>query len=184
MFSTEWLARAYDLEVLVVVRHPAAVASSYETLGWTHDFAPLLDQCRLMRELLSVHEAQIRDFVGHERPALFQAALLWKLLYDVLLQFSERNQGWILVRHEDLARAPESGYAALFDRLGLAVPAYASLPGARASESSRGTGPYDIVRDPATTINAWRDRVSTSDLRTIRDIAGPSATSLYPEHEW
>jgi hypothetical protein len=183
-FSAEWLARGYDLEVLVVVRHPAAVASSYDTLGWTHDFAPLLDQPRLMKELLSAHEAQIRDFVNHEQPPLFQAALLWRLLYDVLLQFRERNEGWIFVRHEDLALAPERGYIALLDRLGLAVPEHTSLPAAQATKSSRGTGPYDIFRDPATTVNAWRNQISASDLRRIRHIAGPPATTWYGEHEW
>ena len=86
------------------------------------------------------------------------------------------------MRHEDLAHGPNAAFGSCW--LGLPTPAQSSLPNARAPESSRGSGPYDIVRDPATTVDAWRERISASELDAIRDIVGATASRLYPDHEW
>src|SRR5205085_10560791 len=36
LFSAEWLASRFDMNVIVMIRHPAAFASSLRRLNWAH----------------------------------------------------------------------------------------------------------------------------------------------------
>ena len=53
VFSSEWLASRFGAQVVVLIRHPAAFASSLKRLGWTHRFEHFLDQPLLLRDHLS-----------------------------------------------------------------------------------------------------------------------------------
>ena len=109
VFSSEWLASRFDAQVIALIRHPAAFASSVTRLGWTHDFALFLDQPLLLRDHLAPFEDEIRDYAAHERDAIDQAILLWRLIYSTVATFRERHPEWTFVRHEDLSRAPVPG---------------------------------------------------------------------------
>jgi hypothetical protein len=52
VFSAEWFARRLASDVVVTVRHPAAVVSSWKRLDWNFDFANLLGQAALVRDVL------------------------------------------------------------------------------------------------------------------------------------
>src|SRR6202049_1714797 len=84
VFSAEWLAKRFDMNVIVMIRHPAAFACSIRRLNWRHDFSNLLHQPLLMRDHLYPYEAEIMAFVKSERDILDQAALLWKLIYAMV----------------------------------------------------------------------------------------------------
>src|SRR5947209_3599913 len=38
LFSSEWLAQRFDMNVVVLIRHPAAFTSSIKRLNWKHNF--------------------------------------------------------------------------------------------------------------------------------------------------
>ena len=44
VFSADWLSKTYDMNVLVMIRHPAAFCSSLKIKNWKFDFNNLLDQ--------------------------------------------------------------------------------------------------------------------------------------------
>jgi hypothetical protein len=71
--------------VVVMVRHPAAVASSYKRLNWTHPFSHFLVQPLLMSKYLSPFEREISDFARLEHDIIEQAAFLWKLVHIYFL---------------------------------------------------------------------------------------------------
>ena len=73
VFSAEWLASAFDMGVVVMIRHPAAFASSLKRLGWQFDFNDLLQQPLLLREgpsiFLRIGDKRIRSGRSrHYRP--------------------------------------------------------------------------------------------------------------------
>ena len=69
VLSVEWLSDTFGMQPIVLVRHPAAFASSLIRYGWTHPFDDFLQQPLLMRDLLSPFEEEIASFAHSEREA-------------------------------------------------------------------------------------------------------------------
>ena len=170
----------------MLIRHPAAFASSVMRLGWTHDFGRFLDQPLLMRDHLAPFEDEIRDFAAHERDAIDQAILLWRLIYSTVATFRERHPEWTFVRHEDLSREP-AGFESLFATLGVefddgirrAIAGH-SGEGTRSSCASATTS----ASTARASIDSWRRR-----LEPERDRADPGGrrrrrAAFYPEEDW
>jgi hypothetical protein len=118
VFSTEWFARRLDCQVVVVVRHPAAIAASRKRLGWRTDFRHLLNQPLLLEEWLHPFEGDMRAIL-REPDWLDEGVLLWRMAYHVVGELRERLRGMRIVRHEDLSLDPLGGYAELYATLEL-----------------------------------------------------------------
>ncbi len=58
LFSSEWLASEFDMDVVLLVRHPAAFAASVRRQGYHHPFSHFLLQPALM-DRLRPFEAEI-----------------------------------------------------------------------------------------------------------------------------
>ncbi|MHC4505780.1 MAG: sulfotransferase, partial [Planctomycetota bacterium] len=119
LFSAEWLASRFGMDVVIVIRHPAGFASSLKRLGWTFPFPDLLDQPLLMRDLLRPFEAELARRAERPGDILDQAALLWRMMHHVIADYRTRHPGWTFVRHEDLSREPVREFEGLFGKLGL-----------------------------------------------------------------
>ena len=106
VFSSEWLASAFDAEVVFLVRHPAAFASSLKRFGWSTASTTTLEQPLLMRDHLAPFEKEIRSSRPQPGDIVSQAILLWRMIYSTGPTFRERHPDWTFVRHEDLSRDP------------------------------------------------------------------------------
>lgn len=118
VFSTEWFSRRLDCQVVVVVRHPAAVAASRKRLGWRTDFRHLLNQPLLLEEWLHPFEREMHALL-RKPDWLHESALLWRMAYHVVGELQERLHGIHVVRHEDLSFDPLTGYTELYAALEL-----------------------------------------------------------------
>src|SRR4051812_34732068 len=78
LFSAEWLAERFEMDVLVTIRHPAGFASSLKRLGWRHDFRGFLGD-----ERLAAFAGEIRAQAGGARRGLTQAILLWRIWHPL-----------------------------------------------------------------------------------------------------
>ena len=58
VFSAEQLVDLFDTSTVIIVRHPAAVASSYKSLNWDHPFSHFLNQPELMENQLAPFRAE------------------------------------------------------------------------------------------------------------------------------
>jgi len=81
IFSAEWLANKFDMNVLILVRHPASFVSSCKQLGWGFDFSHLLKQKLLIKDYLYLFETEINDYASKEHDLIDKCALLWKIIY-------------------------------------------------------------------------------------------------------
>src|SRR5918997_6336868 len=101
--SSDWLARNFGLEVVILVRHPAAFAASLKRLNWRHPFEHFLGQEVLMQRHLEPYRAEIES-----RPENIaeQAAIIWKCIYGVLFAYLDSNANWVVRKHEDLSSNP------------------------------------------------------------------------------
>jgi len=83
VFSAEWLTSRFDMNVVFLIRHPAAFASSLKIRNWKHPFSHFVQQPLLMRNHLYPFEAEIREYTKTEHDIIDQASLLWRLIYHV-----------------------------------------------------------------------------------------------------
>jgi hypothetical protein len=187
VFSAEWLAATFDMDVILLIRHPAAFAGSLKRLNWPHPFSHFLDQPLLMRDHLYPFEAEIREYAEKEQDIVDQAALLWKLIYHMVLKYQKNHRDWVFIRHEDLSRDPLSGFQTLFNKLNLALSEHIrevirehSDP-ANPNQASR----YNSIQlDSKSNLSNWRNRLTESEVERIRTQVEDVSSAFYSDEDW
>jgi hypothetical protein len=187
LLSADWLAATFGMDVVVLIRHPAAFAASLERLGWRHSFATFFDERGRLPDVIAPFEAEIRAQAERPGDALAQAALLWRLLYHAVDGYRERHPEWIFLRHEDASLDPAGTFERLYDRLGLEL-----TPAARAEieESSAADNPSElptphaVALDSAASLGRWRDQLTPDEVETLRERTRDVWPRFYAESDW
>jgi hypothetical protein len=187
VFSAQWFARRLGSEVVTMVREPLAIVSSWKRLGWSFDFANLLEQRSLMRDWLAPFEAEMVAALSPSRDLVDRVALLWRVIYSVVAD--ERFPNVHLVRHEDLSRDPVDGYRRLYDALGLTfTDTVASAVKASSSSENpaetRVENPHETQIDSRANLENWRHRLSQDEVMRIRLVTEDTAALYYPALAW
>jgi hypothetical protein len=187
LFSAEWLASRFGMDVVIVIRHPAGFASSLKRLGWTFPFPDLLDQPLLMRDLLRPFEAELARRAERPGDILDQAALLWRMMHHVIADYRTRHPGWTFVRHEDLSREPVREFEGLFGKLGLGFTKRARDLIAETTDPANPADPADahsLRRDSKAGASIWKERLAPGEVRRIRAAVGDVSKLFYSDAEW
>ena len=192
LFSAEWLARRYDANVVIVIRHPAGFVSSLKRLNWGRDFAFLAGQDLLLRDYLGPFAHEICAYAegGDEIDVIDRAILKWKCWYHVVRELEQRHPEWIFVKYEELAAEPVEGYKGLYERLTLRwdekvaekVSEFSSVLNPK--EAPLWASPHTIRRDSLAATRTWRTRLSEGEIRRIRLGVGDVARHFYSEEDW
>jgi hypothetical protein len=189
VFSADWFARRLNCQVVCVVRHPAAFASSLSRLGWAFDLRDLLDQSLLMRDWLEPFRGEIERLLAEPPGAVAQASLLWKMIYQVVNHLQMRNDDIKIIRHEDLSADPQQGYQILYNTLDLNYsPEVAQV----VDELSRSGNPEELSRksvhsvrlDSQANLKNWKRRLDPEEIARIRQVSEPVASLYYSEQDW
>ena len=188
VFSTEWLASTFDMDVIVLIRHPAAFTSSLKRLNWTHPFSHFLEQPLLMRDHLSSFEAEIREYVDKEHDIIDQATLLRRLIYHMVIKYQNNHNDWIFIRHEDLSRDPLRGFQNLFNNLNLEFSEHVSET---IKEYTNSANPSEapekgqsLKRDSKSNIWNWKSRLTVSEIERIRTQVEDISSVFYSDKDW
>lgn len=113
----EYLWEALRPIVVIIIRHPCAMANSWAKVGWSAGFRIelLLNQRRLLDDHLS-------SFSGHMRSSddyFFQLGAYWGASYYVVRRIASAHEDWNWITHEALCRQPAAGFEKLLDAMGL-----------------------------------------------------------------
>jgi hypothetical protein len=187
VFSLPWFIERLNCRVVVTVRHPAAFASSLKRLHWPFDFSNLLEQPLLMRDHLEPFRADMERMPADD--IIGQSALLWRMIYRVVHATVERVPSVIVLRHEDLSRDPQTGYARAFESLGLA---YTAKVQETIRNSSSSENPAELSRrkvhsvklDSRANLENWKKRLSPDEIARIRDLTEDVASLFYADVNW
>ena len=187
VFSAGWFAERLGSDVVVMVREPLAVVSSWKRLEWSFDFTNLLEQPALMRDWLGPFEAEMTAALSPDRDLVDRVALLWRVIYSVVAD--ERFPAARLVRHEDLSRDPVRGYADLYAALGLTFTdgVAKAVEASSSSENPAETSvekPHETRIDSRANLQNWRHRLSEDEIARIRAVTEETAALYYPELVW
>lgn len=196
LFSSEWLAANFDMEVVVLIRHPAAFASSLKMANWKFPFSHFIEQPLLMQDYLHPFESEIKAHINQEKDIIDQAALLWKIFHHTIIKFREKHRDWFLVRHEDLSLNSLVGFQSLFNNLNLnftekneqIIKNYSGLN----NHSSTLLKPdlylpsrnSVIRRNSKANIHSWKYRLTKSEIKRIRNQVECLSTVFYSDDDW
>jgi hypothetical protein len=189
LFASEWLASRFDLDVVVMIRHPAAFASSIKRLGWRFDFTTWLDQPLLLRDHLGPMRADLERMAEGDHDLVDEAIVLWNALYGVVRTLDERHPEWQVLRYEDLAAAPVPGFARLYPALGLRwddgvarrVAAFSDERNVKeVPAGEKGT----VRRDSSAAMWTWTHRLTPEEVERVRAGTAAVASRYYDDSAW
>jgi hypothetical protein len=189
LLSAEWLADTFGMDVVVLMRHPAAFAASLTRLGWRFDFNNFLSQPSLMDGDLAPFAKEIECAARRPPGPLAESSLLWKSLYRIVDRYLTQRPDWMFVRHEDLSLDPPRGFQALCEYSGIA------FTGPVADTLRRNTStdnPVDaaagvvhsLMRDSRANASNWRRRLDPLEIAAIRASVEEVSCRFYTEAEW
>ncbi len=190
VYSAEWLADRFDMDVVMITRHPCAFAASIKRLHWPHTerFGDLLAQPLVMRDFLGGYEEQLRAYAAREHDIVDQAILLWNIQTEAIARVRERRASeWAFTRLEDYSRAPVERFRDLFAHMrlpwddGVEALARATSDPSNPAEASR---PDSVRRDSATHITNWKRRLTAEEITRVRVGTEPLWTQFYDESDW
>lgn len=192
LFSTEWLVSTFGAVPVVLVRHPAAFASSLARLDWRFDFTNWLDQPLLVRDHLGPFVDDIRAHMKRseagEADLIDEAALMWRVIYATVATFRRRHADWIFRRHEDLSARPAEEFAALYEHLGLTWNGRAERAVTRSTTGSRAEGRPGTVapsrRDSTAVTRLWASRLEPAAVDRLRAAVDDVASAFYSDDDW
>jgi hypothetical protein len=188
-FSAEWLAETFDMDVIVLIRHPAAFVSSIKRLGWDVNFANFLEQPRLLEGRLAPFAAEVRHLHEQRQDIVEHGILVWRMIHHVLLEYRAEHPDWVFLRHEDLSLRPVEEFRVLFARLGLAfTPAVRQTIEEHSSAENPSDAPagtvHQLRRDSRANVWHWTHRLRPEEAARVLRGTEDIARVLYPEPEW
>lgn len=189
LYAAEWLAQSFDMAVVVLIRHPAAFASSIVRYSMPHPFSDFLVQPEFMKDRLAPFEAQLREYASVEHDLLDQAILLWNICHDSILMYQKQHPEWIFVRHEDLAMDPVCQFEALYQQLGLQFNDHARRV---IAQSASPKNPKEVTlnegglirRDSYSTVFNWHKRLSPEQISRVREGTAEISAEFYDDTSW
>lgn len=189
LMSAGWLARRFDINVVVMIRHPAAFVHSMKERNW--GFYPsrwALSQPLLIRDFLSPFEKEMIALEQEPHDIIAQTALMWKILNYIVLEYKKKNKDWIFLRHEDVAMNPLENFRDLYDKLGLVFSddiRQAIYDSSKDTNPAKGTGSVHFVqRNSRATVSSWKRALTSSDIERIRIQVEDVSSNFYHDSDW
>ncbi len=186
-FSIPWFIERLNCQVIVSVRHPAAVASSLKRLQWPFQFQDLLDQPLLMRDCLAEFRSAMESVDNNDIVA--QSGLLWVMIYHSLRTFTTKYPDIRTVHHEDISLNPINGYEELYALLHLDFNENAQNT---VYQSSKTTNPDELAKknvhsyqlNSQANLSNWKKRLTTEEIERVRAITNDLVEEYYPDASW
>lgn len=189
VFSIEWFRRRLASDVVVTVRHPAAVVSSWKRLEWDFDFENLLGQPALARDWLEPYADEMRAAATAGADLVDRIALLWDVVYRVVDGHRQRMPAILIARQEDYALDPVGCFRELYDALQLPFEADAATAVTASSQVGNlseppADAPHETRLDSRAGLDSWRRRLDADEIARIRRRTEETASRFYAEISW
>ena len=182
-FLLDWLNFHYNIDILILLRHPAGFVSSVTDLKWDFDFNRFLNQKQLMNEALSPYRDLLEE---HNYPGMTieKASILWGVVYTVLWRLICRDS-YYWKRYEDLCINPVEEFKDIFKNL--RIPWTSTIENAIAS-STHGSITFSKVvdsyeRDTKKMASIWKVRFSSKEIQAIRTLVDRFGLEMY-SNDW
>ncbi|MEZ5945773.1 MAG: sulfotransferase [Hyphomonas sp.] len=168
-FSAEWLARTYDMHVVVMVRHPAGAISSFDQLGWPAETPDIVDYELPLSK--GAFDREIAEWRANRGDRLGELILQWKLFTRHTLDLKQLYPHWTFALHEDVCARPDAMFRQMFADAG--VPFGPEVEARiRTSTTANAADPnqpiqHRLERNSAALVDSWKTKVPKEQLDRI-----------------
>ncbi len=192
IMSAEWLYNDFNMDVVVLIRHPAAFVSSLKAKDWQFNFSNYLNQSSLMNDYLNEYKDIIEEYLEKNKDIIDQGILLWNIIHNVIDHYkSKYGDEWVFVRHEDLSLNPNDEFKKIFSKIDLS---FNSDVEDYINKTTTGTVDKDIVknstpvsnveRNSKENIKVWKNRLSVEEIQRIKSGTEKVWKKFYSESDW
>ncbi len=180
LMSLAWIQKTIQPVILVVIRHPCAVAASWfryfnldVELRGLHS---IFNQPSLMEDHLYPYEHLFYETVDFWQ----KIAVYWGAVYHVIFQQSKRYPHWKIIRHEDLCHNPTQAFKELFSQLNLCWT-HQTDSLLKLSTSQDSHRPYIPFRVSAAEPMKWKKELAPWQIEKIKHFTQPFEIPYYSD---
>jgi hypothetical protein len=169
--AVEWLASEFDVDVLVLLRHPANVLASWISLDLNDQFARLDQQPSIRHRIDELGTIPPPGTDPLER-------LVWQIgvLMLGLEEAAAAHPGWVVRTHEELCVEPAVQFRRLYAELGLTWTEGAERYLSNNDRPGEGFPTQRVASDQP---DAWKARLTPAQVESLRRVL-----SRFPLTTW
>lgn len=155
LLALESVAAAIEPKIIVILRHPGAVAASWKRLGLKGDFHPQKERLLEQDRLINDHLQQFQEHMLASDDFYFNVGVYWGAVYYTIQQQAAKNGcgSCIFVTHEHLCDDPLGNFTSLFESVGLGMTKRAE------AMLSKGDSKYESEK--------WKKEVSDQNMAAV-----------------
>ena len=186
VFLSEYIAQNFNCQVLFIIRHPCAVLASYKRLEWDIDFHPIM-------KMDLIHDNPILSYtpkIKNDKITLIEkVAILWVIINKKLSLYARRNTDWMMIRHEDLCRTPDSTFKEIYDWADLKYTPKIrkniyNMTNTDNPVKARNNRLHDFSRNSEKLVDSWKREIEDKERAVIRNITEPVSSLYYDDQSW
>lgn len=180
LMSIPWLVNNFDMNVVIIIRHPAGFVSSRLKHKYSFPFSHFLNQSKLMEGIPTEYRDLIKKEAEHPSDLLTQNCLLWNIIHTVIYNYMEKFP-YLFVRYEDIAMNPINEFYRLYSNLGLHWNS--NISSKIKNFCTRNSGGR-VVRESRGQALIFRERLTGEQLERIKDNTKKTYPVFYQEKGW
>ena len=180
--SVEWVYERYKPDVLVLVRHPCAVALSEKKKGTSVE-RPMLE---IMRQP-ALLENHLEPYLGVMKKAKRSYEIygaIWGARNRVLADLIPNYPQWKILFYEDVCKNPLGSFRHLYDHYNLDWSRRVEKFVKRTTVKEK-SGTYSISKVSEKQIDKWKHEMTRDEIEQVRKFVEPFNLSIYnSDSDW
>ncbi|MUU78445.1 sulfotransferase [Winogradskyella endarachnes] len=182
IMSVEWIYNNYNIDVVVLIRHPAAFIASLKVKNWEFDFNNFLNQPLLLNSYLKQYKDAILIYSNNQKDIIDQGILLWNIIHQTIFLYQKKyKEDWYFVKHEDLSTNPMVEFNKMFAKLNLTVDSNVIN---YINETTKSNKKSELKRNSKENIKSWKQRLSEDEIQQIKIGTEKVWKKFYTENDW
>lgn len=187
LLSADWLARNFNMNVIVLIRHPAAFVGSLKKAEWHFPFKDLNDQANILKTPIKNYREQIESYTLTKRSLIDQGILLWNIFHETIKFYMSIFPNWIYIKHEDISSDPVKYFSIIFDHVELdftqRIKKHIDIT-TNSKNPTEHKKVSDIKRNSKKNIHNWKNRLTKKEIYRIRAKTEQISNTFYSSDEW
>jgi hypothetical protein len=174
------VASLENARAIQILRHPGGYVASVLRGESRHKFTgstPSSEDYGVMEMMLATEQARRRSLTLAYMKALLPVERLawrWALFNEKAMDDTAGNENTLLIKYEDICRAPMAKAKAMFEFCGLGWNPQTEAFIADSTGEER-AGYYSVMKDPVKAANKWRRDLAEDDVGRIMSIVAETA---------
>ena len=181
VFSADWLSEKFDMDVIVMNRHPLGFISSLLNHNFGFDFNHFLNQPLLMDGYLKDYTERIikmKDQInkeGKNRETTFKyGILMWEIINSVILRYKANHKNWLFYRLEDIQTDTRGFINGLYSDLNIKID----------SSIDKKINYRLTKRKSKNKLKSWKNYFSNDEMLEVKKLLQDKAEVFYGNSDW